>query len=25
VLAYAREPDHRLMELNRDLFYGKVE
>jgi hypothetical protein len=25
VLAYAREPDHRLTELNRDLFYGRVE
>jgi hypothetical protein len=24
VLAYAREPGHRLTELNRDLFYGKV-
>jgi hypothetical protein len=25
VLAYAREPGHRLTELNRELFYGKVE
>lgn len=25
VLAYAREPDHRLTELNRELFYGEVE
>lgn len=25
VLAYAREPGHRLTELNRELFYGKIE
>jgi alkylated DNA repair dioxygenase AlkB len=25
VLAYAQEPDHRLTQLNRELFYGKGE
>lgn len=25
VLTYAREPDHQLTELTRELFYGKVE